>query len=60
MSDDDISSKNSNDIEVPAEQMNDFFFMDADEEEEKYGASSKIPEALSGGIMKEAKEHKVS
>ena len=48
-------SKNSNDIQVPAAQMNDFFFMDADEEQEKYGASTKIPDAMmTGGIMKEA------
>lgn len=29
---DEVSSKNSADIEVPADQMNEFFFMDTDEE----------------------------
>jgi len=47
------SSQNSGDIEVPADQMNEFFFMDADEEQERYGATTKIPTALSGNIMKE-------
>lgn len=60
MSSEDNISENSHDIAVPAEQMQDFFFMDTDEEQEKYGASTKIPDALSGGIVKEAKNEKVS
>ena len=52
----DASSRNSGDIEVPAEQMNEFFFMDNDEEQEKYGASTKIPTALSGNLMKEGNQ----
>jgi hypothetical protein len=50
------SSQNSGDIEVPADQMNEFFFMDADEEQERYGATTKIPSALSGNIMKEGNQ----
>jgi hypothetical protein len=49
----DNESDNSGDIKVPAAQMNDFFFMNADEEEEKYGANTKVPAALTGNIMKE-------
>ena len=30
-------SKDGDDILVPAEQMNDFFFMNEEEEKEKYG-----------------------
>jgi hypothetical protein len=40
--------------------MNEFFFMDQDEEQDKYGASTSIPDALSGNIMKDAKTQKVS
>lgn len=43
---------NGGDIEVPMESMNDFFFMDADEEDEKYGANTKVPAALSGNALK--------
>lgn len=54
------SDNNSNDIVVPADQMAEFFFMDQDEEIEKYGESTKVPAGLSGSIMKEEKVEKVS
>jgi len=53
-------SHNSNDIDVPAQEMNDFFFMDQDEEQEKYGATTNIPDALSGNVVKDASQNKVS
>ena len=61
MSDRSSSSEDSGgDINVPADQLNDFFFMDQDEEQEKYGASTKIPDALSGNVLKDASQQKVS
>ena len=57
----DNESQNSGDIQVPADQMKEFFFMDTDEEEEKYGASTKGPASLmTGNVAKEAKDLKVS
>ena len=56
----DSGSENSNDIVIPADQVGDFFFMDQDEEMEKYGESTKVPVALSGNIFKEEKVEKVS
>jgi len=55
------SDNNSNDIAVPAQEMGDFFFMDADEEQEKYGATTKVPSTLlTGNVVKEANSQKVS
>ena len=57
-----MSSDNSDhgDIEVPADQMNQFFFMDTDEEQEAYGATTKAPKGLTGNIAKEEGQQKVS
>lgn len=62
MSDRQSSSSDSEggDINVPMDQINEFFFMDKDEEMEKYGASTKIPDALSGNVIKDASQQKVS
>ena len=55
------SSSNDGDIKVQAEDMNNFFFMDQDEEQEKYGATTKVPDTLmTGNILKEASQQKVS
>ena len=56
----DSGSDNSNDIVIPADEAANFFFMDKDEEMEKYGESTSVPVALSGNIMKEEKVEKVS
>ena len=57
----DNESANSNDIKVDAGDVNDFFFMDTDEEQEKYGASTKVPQALlSSNVAKEVQTEKVS
>ena len=67
---DDISSEDSkdddgasesveevgNDIVIQANQMNDFFFMDSDQEEQKYGVSTNSSKALSGNILKDTKQ----
>jgi hypothetical protein len=45
-------SENSNDIKVAAEDMKEFFFMDSDEEQEKYGATTKVPAAITTDILK--------
>jgi hypothetical protein len=54
MSDQQSESSNDNDIKVQAEDMNNFFFMDQDEEQEKYGATTKVPDSLTGNVLKEA------
>jgi len=48
--DDSIGSKpeKGGDIVIEADNMNDFFFMDSDQEMNKYGASTKASMALSG------------
>ena len=57
----DNESATSNDIKVDAGDVNDFFFMDTDEEQEKYGASTKVPQALlSSNVAKEVQTEKVS
>ena len=56
-----MSSNEDNDISIPADQMNDFFFMNEDEEKEKYGQTTKVPESLiSGNIQKQVKVNQVS
>ena len=53
-------SENSGDIRVPAEKMNEFFFMDNDEEQQNYGATTNIPDALNKNVLKDASQAKVS
>jgi hypothetical protein len=48
------------DIVINAENMNEFFFMDSDQEMQNYGASSKASMALSGSILKDSQKQKVS
>lgn len=56
-----MSSDDDKDINIPAEQMNEFFFMNEDEEKEKYGQTTKVPDSLiSGQIQKQVKVNKVS
>ena len=56
-----ISSNEENDISIPAEQMNEFFFMNEEEENEKYGQTTKVPESLiSGNVQKQLKVNQVS
>lgn len=50
----------SGDIVIDAENMNEFFFMDSDQEMQNYGASSKASMALSGSILKDTQQQKVS
>jgi|TARA_B110000285_G_C14985961_1_gene543824 hypothetical protein len=42
------SNEKGGDIVIEANNMNDFFFMDADQELENYGASTNAAMALSG------------
>lgn len=48
------------DIVIDAEKMNEFFFMDSDQEMQNYGASTKASMALSGSILKDTQQAKVS
>lgn len=48
------------DIDIPADQMNEFFFMNSDEEQMKYGASTKASMAMAGSILKDTKQEQVS
>ena len=54
------SEENPNDILIDSQKMNEFFFMDSDQEEQKYGASTKASMALSGSFVKESQQQKVS
>ena len=38
------------DVEIPADKMNEFFFMDSDEEQQKYGAQAKVPMSMMGTL----------
>jgi hypothetical protein len=53
------SKNKGGDIVIDAEKMNDFFFMDSDQEMENYGASTKASVALSGNILKQTNQEKV-
>jgi hypothetical protein len=44
------------DIVIEADKMNEFFFMDSDQEMQNYGASSKASMALSGSILKDTQQ----
>jgi len=59
MSSDSVKSKGG-DIEIPANKMNEFFFMDSDEEQETYGAAAKVPLALAANTLKGSKQEAVS
>ena len=48
------SPQKGGDIVIQAEQMNEFFFMDEDQEMENYGASTKASIAMSGNILKDS------
>ena len=56
----DNEQSNGGDIEIPADKMNEFFFMDADEEQAAYGAQTKVPDALATGALKGSKQEAVS
>ena len=49
------------DILIPQDKLQDFFFLDEDEEQDKYGHNSKqVAIALSGSILKEKAKDEVS
>jgi hypothetical protein len=48
------SPQKGGDIVIQAEQMNEFFFMDEDQEMQNYGASTKASIAMSGNILKDS------
>ena len=59
-SEEEKTTRPGGDIVINAENMNEFFFMDSDEEKQNYGASSKASMALSGSILKDTQQQKVS
>lgn len=45
---------------IPTDKIQDFFFMDNDEEEKEYGASTKVPNfSMHGDIVKQKSKDKV-
>ena len=47
------------DIDVPRDKMGSFFFMDSDEEQRVYGATTKSSMALTNTVIKNAAKQKV-
>lgn len=47
------------DIDIPHDKMQSFFFMDSDEEQRNYGATTKSSMALTNTVLKNASKQKV-
>ena len=61
VSSDEEEEEIGNDIQIDGANINEFFFMDSDEEQEKYGASTKVGQlAQKSDIVKEAKQNEAN